>query len=88
MINSAGSRKRHGIGAASKLTGVEAHTLRYWEDAFGEFLKPSRTKGDQRRYSNDDLQTILLIRKLLHEEGYSIAGAVRFLRRNPKSAAA
>ncbi|MGC8783217.1 MAG: MerR family transcriptional regulator [Armatimonadota bacterium] len=67
------------IGAVSALTGVEVHTLRYWEKEFSEFLKPRRTGGKQRRYSADDVTLILEIKRLLKQEMYSIAGARRVL---------
>jgi DNA-binding transcriptional MerR regulator len=67
------------IGAVSALTGVEVHTLRYWEKEFSEFLKPRRTVGKQRRYSPDDVTLILEIKRLLKQEMYSIAGARRVL---------
>lgn len=67
------------IGAVSALTGVEVHTLRYWEKEFGEFLKPRRTGGQQRRYTADDVTLILEIKRLLKQEMYSIAGARRVL---------
>ncbi len=67
------------IGAVSALTGVEVHTLRYWEKEFSEFLRPKRTGGKQRRYSADDVTLILEIKRLLKQEMYSIAGARRVL---------
>lgn len=70
------------IGAVSALTGVEVHTLRYWEKEFAEFLKPKRTDGKQRRYSPDDVTLILEIKRLLKQEMYSIAGARRVLAQN------
>lgn len=67
------------IGAVSALTGVEVHTLRYWEKEFSEFLQPKRTGGKQRRYTADDVTLILEIKRLLKQEMYSIAGARRVL---------
>lgn len=69
------------IRAAARLTGVEEHTLRYWEREFPEYLNPSRTVGGQRRYAPNDLRAVLHIRKLLHEDKFSIAGARQFLQR-------
>lgn len=67
------------INVASRLTGVETHTLRYWEKEFAGFLQPMRTPGGQRRYRPQDIQVILEIKRLLKEEMYSIAGARRVL---------
>ncbi|MCU0316942.1 MAG: MerR family transcriptional regulator [Fimbriimonadaceae bacterium] len=81
------SRKSHrheqavSIGSASTITGVEVHTLRYWEKEFAEFLHPIRTGGGQRRYRPADIQTVFTLKKLLREEMFSIAGARKHLQR-------
>ncbi|MGL1733437.1 MerR family transcriptional regulator, partial [Vibrio parahaemolyticus] len=49
------------------MTGVEVHTLRYWEREFAEFLQPVRTPGGQRRYSPNDLKVLFAIRRLLRD---------------------
>lgn len=67
------------ISQASSIAGVEVHTLRYWETEFAEFLQPIRTKGGQRRYRTQDIQTVFTIKRLLRDEMYSIAGARRHL---------
>lgn len=68
------------ISSASQITGVEVHTLRYWEKEFEEFLCPERTDGGQRRYRPEDIQTVFLIKRLLRDEMFSIAGARKTLR--------
>ncbi|MEI6512795.1 MAG: MerR family transcriptional regulator [bacterium] len=68
------------ISVASEITGVEVHTLRYWEKEFNEFFDPVRTTGGQRRYRPDDIEAVLCIKRLLKDEMYSIAGARRALR--------
>jgi DNA-binding transcriptional MerR regulator len=78
--------KTVGIGVASSITGVEVHTLRYWEHEFPEQLRPLRTPGGQRRYRPQDIQTILLLRRLLRDELYSIAGARKHLRQLEEAA--
>lgn len=69
------------ISVASVLTGVETHTLRYWEKEFAEFLSPARTGGGQRRYTREDVAVIMEIKRLLKDELYSIAGARRALQK-------
>lgn len=69
------------IGAVSQVTGIEIHTLRYWESEFDAFLKPTRTTGGQRRYTAEDIATILDIKRLLRQEKYSIEGARQELAR-------
>lgn len=73
------STKAVSIGMASRITGIEVHTLRYWEKEFAGQLDPVRTPGGQRRYRAEDIQTVLELRKLLRDEMFSIAGAKRHL---------
>lgn len=65
------------IGEAAELVGVERHVLRYWESEFG--LEPKRSVTNHRVYSRDDVTKLLKIRRLLHEEGFTIAGAKKAL---------
>ena len=44
------ARQAVSISVASQITGVEVHTLRYWEREFAGYLRPGRTYGGQRRY--------------------------------------
>lgn len=69
------------ISVASRITGVEIHTLRYWEKEFAIYLGPARTGGGQRRYRPEDIQTVFLIKRLLRDEMFSIAGARKHLQR-------
>jgi DNA-binding transcriptional MerR regulator len=85
-VNSMGNKKRSrgadravAISAASLITGVEVHTLRYWEREFADFLQPLRTEGGQRRYRPEDIQTLFTIKRLLRDEMFSIAGARKYL---------
>lgn len=75
------------IGTASQITDVEVHTLRYWEREFELFLNPLRTQGGQRRYRPEDIQTLLLIKQLLRDDMFSIAGARRFLQQKQRNVA-
>ena len=72
---------------ASRLAQVPPHTLRYWENRFGD-LKPSRRDGGHRRYSRTDLELILEIKELLQRKKMTVAGARRALidRRRGKTA--
>jgi DNA-binding transcriptional MerR regulator len=67
------------IGEVSEISGVKPHVLRYWETEF-KVAKPMRSKAQQRVYKRSDLEKILLIKTLLYEEKYSIAGAKKKLR--------
>ena len=67
------------IGEVSSLVGVDTHVLRYWESEF-KVIKPRRAKSKQRLYRKKDVENLLRIRALLHDEGYTIAGARRLLK--------
>ncbi|CUS82365.1 MerR HTH family regulatory protein, partial [Candidatus Kryptonium thompsonii] len=71
-------RLYYSIGEVSKLTGIEPYVLRYWEKEF-EQLKPAKNKAGNRTYTNRDIKIILTIKRLLYEQGYTIAGAKRVL---------
>ena len=67
------------IGAAAKLVGVEAYVLRFWETQFS-FIRPKQSRSRHRYYTLDDIETLKTVKRLLHTEGYTIAGARRFVR--------
>ncbi len=67
------------IGEVAKLTGVEQHVLRYWEDEF-EKLQPKKNKSGQRFYEKKDVELIFKIQRLLYLERYTIAGAKQKMR--------
>ena len=66
------------IGEVSRLVGVDTHVLRYWESEFA-IIKPFRGKSKQRLYRRQDVDNLLLVKQLLHEQGYTIAGAKKVL---------
>ena len=72
------------IGEVSDLVGVETHVLRFWESEF-PLVRPHRTRSNQRLYRKKDVEALLLIRELLHNQGYTIAGAQKFLSRGPRA---
>ena len=68
------------ISEVSNITEIKPYILRYWESEFS-CLNPGRDKAGRRSYRKKDLKTIFLIKELLHERKYSIAGAKRVLSR-------
>jgi len=66
------------IGEASKITGVRAYILRYWESEF-KLLRPARRESGHRKYTRNDLELIAKIKELLYERRFSIAGAKKYL---------
>jgi DNA-binding transcriptional MerR regulator len=67
------------IGEVSRITAIKAFVLRYWETEF-PMLQPEKTPSGHRLYRREDVQTVLEIRRLLYDEGFTIAGARRHLR--------
>lgn len=61
------------IGEVSEIVGVKEHVLRYWESEFE--LQPQRSSAGQRLYQQADIARFLRLRKLLHDQGFTIAGA-------------
>lgn len=62
------------IGEVSRLTALEAYVLRYWETEFSA-LRPRKTAGGQRLYTQEDLALVLNIKRMLYEQKYTISGA-------------
>ncbi len=71
------------IGEVSGLTKLEPYVLRYWETEF-KAIRPVRFGFNQRMYRRKDVETILEIKKLLYDEGFTIAGARKKLLQNSK----
>lgn len=71
--------KRYKIGQAAREIGVKTHTLRFWEDEFEE-IDPIRTDAGQRLYTEENMEVLREIKRLLYDEGLTIDGAKRKLR--------
>ncbi|NLY93239.1 MAG: MerR family transcriptional regulator [Myxococcales bacterium] len=67
------------IGEVAEIAGVKPHVLRYWESEFTQ-LNPKKTRGSHRHYSRRDLDLVMEIKRLLHDEGYTVAGAKQRIR--------
>jgi len=62
------------IGEVADLANVKAYVLRYWETEFPQ-LRPEKSKHNQRVYTRRDVEMVLLIKKLLYKDRFSIEGA-------------
>jgi DNA-binding transcriptional MerR regulator len=62
------------IGEVSRLTATKAFVLRYWETEF-PMLQPVKSPSGHRLYRREDIETVFEIKRLLYEEGFTIAGA-------------
>lgn len=72
-----GSKVFYKIGEVSEIAKLPAYVLRFWESEFS-FLKPKKSRGNQRLYVQRDIETVLEIKRMLYEEGYTLAGVKRF----------
>jgi DNA-binding transcriptional MerR regulator len=68
------------IGEVGRLLKVQPYVVRYWESEF-KTVRPIRTRSDQRLYRRRDVEELMLIRKLLYEENFTINGARKQLRK-------
>jgi hypothetical protein len=66
------------IRTVSKITGVGEGTLRAWEVRYG-LIAPARTPGGHRIFSENDINVVLRIKRMLHVDGLSLAGVQRVL---------
>jgi DNA-binding transcriptional MerR regulator len=66
------------IGEVSRLTATKTFVLRYWETEFPT-LQPVKSLSGHRLYRREDIETVFEIKRLLYDEGFTIAGARRFL---------
>lgn len=66
------------IGEVCEITETQPYVLRYWESEFPA-LAPAKNSSGQRIYRRRDIETVLRIKQLLYEEGFTIAGAKKRL---------
>jgi len=67
------------IGEVSALAKLPTYVLRFWETEFPQ-LRPTKSSTGQRMYRRRDVEFVMQIRKLLYEDGFTIAGARERLR--------
>jgi DNA-binding transcriptional MerR regulator len=72
-------KRYYRIGEVSRITGVKPYVLRYWESEF-RWMAPQKSRSKQRLYRRRDIDMILLIKKLLYDQRFTIAGARKKLR--------
>jgi DNA-binding transcriptional MerR regulator len=72
------------IGEVATLCRLPAYVLRFWETEFPQ-LKPVKSSTGQRMYRKRDVESVVKIKKLLYEDGFTIAGARVQLREETKS---
>lgn len=70
----AGKKLFYKIGEVCEICSIQPHVLRYWETEFS-LLSPTKNNSGQRIYRQKDVELIQAIKRLLYDEGYTIAGA-------------
>ena len=69
-----GRKIYYSITEVAEMADVKPHVLRYWETEFTA-LRPKKNRAGNRIYRERDVKLVLLIRRLLYEEGFTIKGA-------------
>jgi len=64
----------YSIGEVCDLTGLKPHVLRYWETQF-EVLRPTKNRAGNRVFRSKEIEVIMLVKRLLYEQKYTIEGA-------------
>ncbi|MFY9910351.1 MAG: MerR family transcriptional regulator [Candidatus Sulfotelmatobacter sp.] len=72
------------IGEVATLCRLPAYVLRFWESEFPQ-LKPVKSSTGQRMYRRRDVESVLRIKELLYNQGFTIAGARQQLRSEAKT---
>ena len=69
------------ISEAADELGVAQHVLRFWETKF-TFVRPMKRAGGRSFYRPSDIEVLATVRRLLHQEGYTIKGVQKLYREN------
>ncbi len=75
----ANEERLYRIGEVSRLSELKPFVLRYWETEF-PMLEPVKSPSGHRMYRQEDVDMVFKIKRLLYDEGFTIAGARRHLR--------
>jgi len=76
--------KKRSIGDVAEEIGLETHVIRFWESKFPQ-IKPQIGKGNRRYYFDKEIAVLNKIKSLLYDEGYSIAGLQKLLKKRKDS---
>lgn len=80
LADDLGVDRKRSIGDVAKELKVEAHVIRFWEEKFPQ-IKPEIGAGKRRYYYNKQLKVLKRIKQFLYEEGYTIAGLQKLLKK-------
>ncbi|MCF6280280.1 MAG: MerR family transcriptional regulator [Flavobacteriaceae bacterium] len=76
-------KRYYKIGEVAKAFNVNTSLIRFWENEFS-VLKPKKNKKGNRLFTTTDLQNLKLIYALVKEKGYTLDGARKKMKENPK----
>jgi DNA-binding transcriptional MerR regulator len=74
----------YSIGEVSDIAGLKPYVLRYWETEFSN-LSPSKNRAGNRVYTEQDIEIILEIKRLLYQDKFTIEGARQYFNNTPSS---
>ena len=80
LADDLGEDRKRSIGDVAKELKVETHVIRFWEEKFPQ-IKPEIGAGKRRYYYNKQLKVLKRIKQFLYEEGYTIAGLQKLLKK-------
>ncbi len=83
MKNPLTTKLYYSISEVAQMAALQPYTLRAWEKEFA-CLRPLRKRGKNRAYRERDIRVVLLIKRLLYEERYTVKGASQKLRNEPE----
>lgn len=72
-------RKFRSISEVARQFGISVEVLRKWESDFPRYLRPHRSQGATRRYTEEDIARVEMVYRLLRVEGLTVAGAKKKL---------
>ena len=69
----------YSIGEVSEILELKAYVIRYWETEFSQ-IKPKKVNGRTRKYTNEDIEVLKLIKHVLYDKRFTIDGARQYLK--------
>lgn len=84
MVEFEDSEPCYVISVAARMLGVHAQTLRYYERA--GMIEPSRSRGNRRLYSTEDIEKLRRMKTLIDDLGVNLAGVEVIMRMGERMA--
>ena len=85
LADELGVDRKKSIGEVAKELNIETHVIRFWEENFPQ-IKPEIGAGKRRYYYNKQVKVLKKIKRFLYEEGYTVAGLQKLLKRRKEDA--